>query len=183
MKNTTEILQRFEEITKHYLQELNFFTMEQLKRQPNENEWSLGQMYLHLINAALYMQLRNVDHCLTQSEISVVSGGEKTEAGKAVFDQGSFPPVRIQVPASPQYTPRQPESKEQLAEGLNAVMRRMEEIKPTIEKALLQITVPHPRFGALNAKEWFMLVEMHYRHHLHQKDRLKKNLETPLEPA
>jgi hypothetical protein len=176
--DTTEILQRFEEITNHYLHELNSFSMEQLKRQPSESEWSIGQMYLHLINTSLYMQLRNVDHCMTQSEDSVVSKGGKTEAGQAVFDQGGFPPVRIQVPSSPQYTPGQPESKEQLVQGLNAVMRRMKEIEPTIENEPLQNTVTHPRFGELNAKEWFMLVEMHYRHHLQQKGRLKKDLES-----
>jgi hypothetical protein len=176
--NTTETLQRFEEITNHYLQELNGFSMEQLKRQPSENEWSIGQMYLHLINASLYMQLRNVDHCMTQSEDSVISKGEKTESGQAVFDQGGFPPVRIQVPPSPQYTPGQPESKEQLVQGLNAVLSRMKEIEPTIKKAPTQNTVSHPRLGALNANEWFMLVEMHYRHHLQQKDRLKKDLES-----
>lgn len=178
--NTIETLQRFEEITKHYIQELNGFNMEQLKRQPSENEWSIGQMYLHLINASLYMQLRNVDHCMTQSEDSVVSRGEKTEVGQAVFDQGGFPPVRIQVPPSPQYTLGQPESKEQLVQGLNAVMRRMKEIEPTIKNAPLQNTVSHPRLGELNAKEWFMLVEMHYRHHLHQNDRLKKDLESKI---
>jgi hypothetical protein len=50
-------------------------------------------------------------------------------------------------------------------------------IEPTIENAPLQNTVSHPRLGALKAKEWFTLVEMHYRHHLQQKDSLKKNLE------
>lgn len=175
--NTTETLQRFEEITNHYLQQLNGFSMEQLKRQPSENEWSMGQMYLHLINTSLYMQLRSIDHCMTGNEDSVVPKGGKTEAGQAIFEQGGFPPIRIQVPASPQYTPGQPESKEQLVQGLNAVMHRMKVIEPTIEKAPLQNTVSHPRFGALNAKEWFMLVEMHYRHHLQQEDRLKKDLD------
>ncbi|RAP28452.1 hypothetical protein C2W64_04886 [Brevibacillus laterosporus] len=28
----------------------------------------------------------------------------------------------------------------------------------------------HPGFGALNAQEWYVLVEMHYRHHLLQKN-------------
>jgi hypothetical protein len=176
--NTTKTLQRFEETTNHYLQELNGFSMEQLKRQPSENEWSIGQMYQHLINTALYMHLRNVDHCMTQSEDSVISKGEKTEAGQAVFDQGGFPPVRIQVPPSPQYTPVQPESKDQLVQGLNVVMQKMKEIEPKIENAPLHNTVSHPRFGALNAKEWFMLIEMHYRHHLLQKERLKKELES-----
>ncbi|SEB82935.1 DinB family protein [Paenibacillus sp. GP183] len=175
--NTTEALQRFEEVKNHYIEELNGFSMEQLKRQPSENEWSIGQMYLHLINATLYMHLRNIDLCMTRSKDSIVSQGEKTEAGQAIFDQGSFPSVRVHVPPSPQYTPGQPESKDQLVQGLNVVMQKMKEIEPTIENAPLQNTVSHPRLGALNAKEWFMLIEMHYRHHLLQKERLKKELE------
>jgi hypothetical protein len=181
--NTTETLKRFEEITNHYVQELNGFTMEQLTRQPSENEWSIGQVYVHLIKASLYMHLRNVEHCLTPSEDTVFSTGGKTEAGQAVFHQGSFPPIRIQVPPSPQYTPGQPESKDQLVQGLNAVMRRMNEIEPTLDRIPLQNTVSHPRFGALNAKEWFMLIEMHYRHHLLQMDHLKKDLESNIHAA
>jgi hypothetical protein len=175
--NTTETLQRFEEVMNHYLEELNGFSMEQLKRQPSENEWSIGQMYLHLINATRNMHLRNIDLCMTQNEGSVGPQGEKTEDGQAVFEQGSFPPVRIHVPPSPQYTPLQPESKDQLVQGLNVVMQKMKEIEPTIDNAPLQNTVAHPRFGGLNAKEWFKLIEMHYRHHLLQKERLKKELE------
>ncbi|MCU6792011.1 DinB family protein [Paenibacillus sp. WQ 127069] len=174
--HTTETLQHFGEITEHYIQELNEFTMEQLRRQPSESEWSLGQMYVHLINSALYMQLRNADDCMTRSEDAIISTEGKTETGEAIFNQGSLPPIRIQVPASPQYTPGQPDSKEQLVQGLQAVLRRMKEIGPMLEQESMQHTVAHPRFGMLNAKEWFMLVEMHYRHHLRQKDRLKNEL-------
>ncbi|MGC5328690.1 DinB family protein, partial [Brevibacillus sp. SYSU BS000544] len=127
---------------------------------------------------AVYMQLRNIELCRKGEAGSVVINGAKSEAGAAVFGQGSFPPIRIQVPASPQYTPAQPESKEQIVEGLNMVLAKMKEMGPTLEEISPQMTVAHPRLGELNAKEWFSLVEMHYRHHLHQKDRLKQFLET-----
>jgi len=174
--NTSEVFDRFEVSANHYLQELNGYSIEQLVSQPHENEWSMGQMILHLINSSVNMSLRNIDHCLTQDENVVVSKGEKTEAGQALMDQGGFPPIRIQVPPSPQYTPGQPESKEQLVQGLNTVISRMKEIEPMIEQVPLDNTVSHPRFGALHAKEWFMLVEMHFRHHLLQWDRLKQSL-------
>lgn len=176
MVTTKEALQRFEETVAHYIHELEPFSMEQLKQKPSDNEWSIGQMVQHLINSALYMQLRNVDQCLVPSEDSLVSQAGKTEAGEAIFAQGSFPPVRVQVPPSPQYTPQQPESKEQLIQGLHAVIQRMKEIEPTLGEASKQNTVPHPRFGGLCAEEWFLLVEMHYRHHLLQLDRLKQGL-------
>lgn len=175
--DTTETLKRFEEVTNHYLLELDGLSTEQLSNKPSENEWSLGQMYLHLINTALYMQLRNAEQCMALSSDSGVATGEKTEAGKAVFDLGGFPPVRIQVQPSPMYTPQQPESKDQLVQGLTAVLSRMKEMEPTIDQAPMHNTVAHPRLGALNAKEWFELVEMHYRHHLLQEKRLRRGFE------
>lgn len=176
MITTKEALQRFEETATHYIHELDQFNMEQLKEKPSDNEWSIGQMVQHLISSALYMQLRNIDQCLMPSQDSLVPRTEKTEVGAAVFAQGSFPPIRIHVPPSPQYTPEQPESKEQLIQGLHTVIQRMKDIEPTLEKVSKENTVPHPSFGGLYAEEWFLLVEMHYRHHLLQLDRLKQGL-------
>ncbi|WP_139492451.1 DinB family protein [Brevibacillus dissolubilis] len=168
--STNETLQRFEELTKHYLEELNDYSLEQLTRQPSEDEWSLGQMYLHLINTAMYMQLQNIELCKNEAN---VTAEEKTEAGQNVFTRGAFPPVRIKLPASPQHTPQQPVSKEQIADGLNTVLARMKEVEPSLSLISPQHKVAHPRLGALNAVEWYQLIEMHYRHHLGQKDRLK----------
>ena len=176
--NTIQSLQHFEELTNTYLDELKGFSMEQLTRQPNENEWSLGQMYLHLIGSALFMQIRNIEECMTQDADTASNIEGKTEAGEAIFKQAGFPPIRIQVPPSPQYTPQQPRDKEQIADGLKSVLHRMKEIEPTLDKASMRHTVAHPRFGGVNAKEWFVLVEMHYRHHLLQQDRLIKFLES-----
>lgn len=174
--NTTETLKRFEEIQTHYVNELNGFSMEQLTRQLSPDEWSLGQLYVHLVNSALYLHLGNADKCVSRSTDAVFETGEKTDKGKWAFAEGSFPPVRIQVPPSPQYTPQQPESKEQLIQGLNAVLRRMTEVELALKDSDPRYTMDHPGFGALNAAEWFTIVEMHYRHHLQQKERLKQFL-------
>ncbi|WP_346835973.1 hypothetical protein [Paenibacillus polymyxa] len=40
-----DILVRFDEISKHYLRELDKYSLAELCRKPSENEWSLGQMY------------------------------------------------------------------------------------------------------------------------------------------
>jgi hypothetical protein len=177
MMSTTKLaLQRFEETATHYIQELDQFSLEQLRQKQSDDEWSIGQMLQHLISSALYMQLPNIDQCLAANQDPIVPRTEKTEVGAAIFAQGSFPPIRIHVPPSPQYTPEQPESKEQLIQGLQAVIQRMKDIELTLEKGSKQNTVPHPRFGGLCAEEWFLLVEMHYRHHLLQLDRLKQGL-------
>jgi len=176
MITTKLALQRFEETATHYIHELDQFSLEQLRHKQSDDEWSIGQMFQHLISSALYMQLRNVEQCLMPSQDPTVPGTEKTEVGAAIFSQGSFPPIRIHVPPSPQYTPEQPDSKEQLLQGLHAVIQRMRDIEPTLIKGSKQHTVSHPRFGGLCAEEWFLLVEMHYRHHLLQLDRLKQGM-------
>ncbi|MGG4500440.1 hypothetical protein [Paenibacillus polymyxa] len=48
---------------------------------------------------------------------------------------GSFPPIRIWVPDSPQYTPQQPKSKEQFIEGLRGVVERMKRTEITLRQA------------------------------------------------
>jgi hypothetical protein len=123
--NPTETLKSMDEITSLYRQELNNCSLEELNRKPSENEWSLGQMYVHLINSTLYMQLGNIEKCRIQTIDSALAVGEKTEAGEAILAQGSFPPMRIHVPPSPQYTRQQPSNKDQLVDGLNNVMKRM----------------------------------------------------------
>ncbi|CAM3419852.1 DinB family protein [Paenibacillus lupini] len=173
MRSTTEALQAFEAAVERYIDELGNFNMEQLLAKPSEEDWSIGQMYVHLIRSAQNLHLRNVDQCIAGSDAAPEGTGKKTENGKKAFELGSFPPIRIRVPASPQYTPSQPESMEQLIEGLQGVVERMKRTEPTLNQAPEGNTVPHPNFGALNAKEWFLLVEMHYRHHLSQLERLK----------
>ncbi|MDF2681797.1 MAG: hypothetical protein K0R47_2987, partial [Brevibacillus sp.] len=171
--STNDMLKQFQESVSRYLEELNQFSMEQLTRQPDPAEWSIGQMYIHLIQSALYMQLANIEKCRTGAGATT---GEKTDAGREVYARGEFPPIRIQVPASPQYTPSQPVSKEQIVEGLNTVVARMQEVEPTLQDISSIHKFDHPRFGALDAREWFLLIEMHYRHHFHQLNRLKNEL-------
>lgn len=177
MNTTTETLHRFEKTVAHYLNELENFEMEHLLKKTNEEEWSIGQMYLHLIQSAKYMHLQNIGHCLAGKAEALSAEQEKTDRGKLTFEVGSFPPVRIRVPASAQYTPQQPESKEQLSDGLRSVMLRMKQIEPALSQAFERNKILHPAFGALNAVEWFMLIEMHYRHHLMQLERLKQEFD------
>ncbi len=177
MRRTEEALQGFETTVGRYLSELEELTMDHLLHKPDQDEWSIGQMYMHLIQSAQFMHLNNVDQCLAGSEATLSLKAAKTEQGKAAFELGSFPPIRIRVPASPQYTPKQPDSKEQLAEGLHSVVERMKRTEPALAQAPEENKINHPAFGALNAQEWFLLVEMHYRHHLLQLERLLHHLQ------
>ncbi len=174
--NPNQSFAHFEALVDHYREQLNGYSMEQLTYKPNEDEWSLGQMYIHLIGSSLFMHLRNVELCKDASDPAVAIGGKKTEDGEFVFRNGGFPPIRIKVPPSPQYTPAQPESKDAIYQGLNTVVEKRKAMEATLDGIPSSHTVAHPRLGALTAKEWFALLEMHYRHHLLQLERLQQQL-------
>ncbi|PLT47988.1 hypothetical protein B8V81_0120 [Paenibacillus pasadenensis] len=180
--DTKETLRRFEDTVNRYKQELEGLSLERLLWKPSADEWSLGQMYMHLIGSAQQMQLANAALCLAPDGDPADCPAGKTKQGEALFQEGSFPPDRIQVPPSPAYTPPQPAGKEQLLDGLRQTLSRMAEIEPAVAAAFdpqrdaafqrVHKTVVHPRLGGLNALEWFQLIEMHYRHHRLQKQRL-----------
>ncbi|MGO4732392.1 DinB family protein [Paenibacillus sp. 2KB_22] len=177
MRSTTEVLESLETSVERYLAELRKLDMDSLHRKQSEEEWSIGQMYVHLIQSALFMQLHNIEQCLSSKDSTLNSDEKKTELGRQVFELGQFPPVPVKVPASPQYTPQPPESKESLSEGLHMVVERMRNTEPLLHQASENNKILHPRLGALNAQEWFLLIEMHYRHHFLQLNRLISNLE------
>ncbi|MBP1904744.1 hypothetical protein J2Z32_001368 [Paenibacillus turicensis] len=186
MRSTKEALDSLEETIKQYVAELERLSMNDLLYTTDEVDWSLGQMYMHLIQASQNMHMFNIKQCLTGMEPATISSAtastSKTEQGQAIFDQGGFAPIRIAVPASPQYTPKQPESKEQLLSGLLQVLEEMKQLEPRVNHTISDATetneykIAHPRFGYLDAKEWFLLIEMHFCHHLLQLARLKQKL-------
>lgn len=174
--NTRESLSQLETTISYYLEQLQGVSEEQLTRQPAEEKWSIGQLYVHLIQATQFMSLRNIGLCQEGEPESIIVGGTKSDAGVGVFQLGGFPDIKIHVPPSPQYTPKQPNNKEELAEGLHNIVERMKAIEPILAGIPEEHSASHPRLGELNAKEWYCLVEMHFRHHLKQLSSLQQFL-------
>ena len=172
MTATEKAMHSLQETIAFYIREVEPFSLGELHKKSSEDVWSIGQMIQHLIQSA-QMQLDNIEQCLSEADDSPVHSMGKTDAGIAVFAEGSFPPDPVRVPPSPQYTPAQPHDKMLLIEGLHEMIRQIRDIEPLLKQRPSRRTVAHPRFGGLNAEEWFLLIDMHYRHHLLQLDRLK----------
>ncbi|MGH7600757.1 MAG: DinB family protein [bacterium] len=169
-----EIFYHFEKTARIWLIALNDYTDEQFARKPSETQWSIGQVYYHLVVRTENFHLRACQKCL-ENRAEVTEGG-KTLAGKIVFLLGSFPPVKIHVPPPPEYTPKQPQSRAEMREGLLKLIETMRTLAPQIDHASPVQKWKHPALGMLNANEWYRLIEMHFRHHLRQKARLDKFL-------
>ncbi|PFK33110.1 hypothetical protein COI93_18790 [Bacillus cereus] len=170
--NTNVILKKFEDLVAHYTNELETYSLEQFREKPSEDEWSLGQMYNHLLMAS-NMQLHAIETCSTHS---ATIDGKKTEAGEKIYALGSFPPIQIKVPNRPGYTPENPTNKESIQQALSQLVEKMKEIEPKLSSIPSNHKAEHPAFGYLNVAEWFQLVYMHFSHHLRQMERLKQHI-------
>lgn len=174
MKTPLENFSKFESLVQIWQRGFAKYNEEQFLRKPGEHEWSIGQVYIHLIQSAKFFHLKQIEQCTAQQ--GTVTNGEKKMPGKISFMLGMFLPVRIKVPPSPQYTPPQPKNKEEVAAKLRAIIVEVKNIIPIVERASPKNKTAHPALGYLNASEWYQLIRMHYRHHLRQKARLDKFL-------
>jgi hypothetical protein len=172
MKSAKSILSRFERTAAIWLASLDDYSEEKFARKPDADSWSIGQVYNHLVSGTRLYHLQQIAQCLESRETERKAG--KKLPGKLTFLLGSFLPVRIKVPPSDAYTPKQPASKEAMRTGLEKLMRMMRETEQKLAGASEIPATNHPALGALNAREWFQLIEMHFRHHLRQKVRLDR---------
>ncbi|MDD1370672.1 DinB family protein [Bacillus sp. MHSD17] len=160
-------MKKFEELATYYIEELEKYSIEQFRTKPSSEEWSLGQMYNHLI-ASTYMQLDAIAKCKTETPSAT---NKKTDMGEKVYKLGAFPNIQIKVPNHPGYTPENPSNKEEIQKRIVELITVVKDIEPTLSSIPSDCKVKHPGLGYLHAAEWFQLISMHFAHHLRQKER------------
>jgi len=170
MKSLHTIYHQFEHIADRWISDIDKYTDEQFLKKPDEHQWSIGQVYVHLIQSANSFHLKQIQLC-AERKGKELSGGKKVP-GRISFTLGMFPPVRIHVPPSPSYTPGQPADKNEVRRQLQELKQTMKDHLSKAERAPLLQKTEHPAFGYLNAREWFHLVLMHFRHHRRQQARV-----------
>lgn len=162
----------FEKLSEYWLKELNKYSEEQFARNPSDNGWSLGQVYMHLILGNDHFFMKNAEICLN-GEGENMKGG-KNKWGKILFTINGFPPMKFKRPGGAEAEPRQPESIEHIRGKLRASMEKAKEVSDRLDGYNPNHKVRHPAFGYLNAKEWYRINIMHFKHHRRQKNRLDK---------
>ena len=170
MKNPSNSYSRTEELIEIWLENLNKYTDEQFLRKPNEESWSVGQVYEHLIRATEFLHFGQIKQCLQMNDTK--AAGEKNIKGKIAYTLGMFLPVKIKVPPTPTYTPPQPKSKKDIEERMKNLLPSLKGFLLLLENANPNNKTAHPGLGFLNAYEWYQIIEMHFHHHLRQKSRL-----------
>ncbi|MFK8101040.1 MAG: DinB family protein [Saprospiraceae bacterium] len=172
--NNQKTLDRFLKTLNLWEKALTSYAEEDFQRSPSPDSWSLGQVYQHLIQATLNFHLPQIQECLRTNEHQAKRKNFKAFLAYHVLD--GFPPIKIKVPASKEYTPLPPKNKQSIAEGLNKLKAAMQTALTSLDAPSAKGKTPHPAFAYLNAEEWYRLIDLHFRHHLRQ----KKSIETSL---
>lgn len=160
------------DVIETYKRDLQKYSQEQLWFISAEGVWSMGQMYDHIILVA-HEYLDNVETCTAEKEEQPLG---KSEFGEHLFEIGGFPPIKIKLPDELNQPPNNTDTNEILMDRLDEVMERMKKWETEVDRINPNYKVKHDGFGWLNAREWYDLVGMHFRHHLRQKAELEEKL-------
>ena len=146
--------------------ELDKYNLEQLLQKENNEIWSLGQLYNHLIEGTLNYHIPQIKECVSSGKNT---SKKKNFKGFMVFNLlHAFPPIKIKVPPSDFYTPKQPKDVQSLKKGFDNLKQEMKTVLELLKNDKKGKTA-HPGFSYLNAQEWFQLIPMHFKHHIKQK--------------
>ena len=171
-KEAIALVSDFNQTIDVWLTELDRYSLIQLCEKPLSANWSVGQIYIHLLYASKY-QLEQVKVCASTNDNE---WEEASAAAKTMFRNNEFPDLLIKGPHSNDLTP-QPQSKEQLIKEL---LNLKNEINTSILDLLSSNScrgkTKHPGLLYFNAMEWLQFAEMHLRHHLRQMKRIDEFL-------
>jgi len=163
---------KFGVILSTYFEKLEGYSEEKFLKNPDDNSWSIGQVYMHTILANDHFFLKQAEKCLNKDETQ--KGRGKTIGGKLVFFINGFPNMKFKMPKAVEVPPRQPDSIASIREKLQSSLDQANAIESRLEGYDKDEKTKHPAFGYLNAKEWYRMSEMHFRHHLRQLKRIEK---------
>jgi hypothetical protein len=155
-----------------YKSDLQNYSVEQLRHIPEAGVWSLCQMYDHVILVA-HEYLDQLESCASASEEQTLG---KTEFGEKLFRNGGFPPIKLRLPDEMNAPPNNSETNEELMRRVDQVIERMKDWEGKVDTINPNYKIKHGGFGWLNAREWYDLIGMHFRHHLRQKCELEQRL-------
>ncbi|HEY0612234.1 MAG TPA: DinB family protein [Chitinophaga sp.] len=169
--STHTVFAQFNDTIDQWIAYLNDYTLEQLCRQPEPGSWSIGQVYVHIIDDTSYF----VEQIATALLSTANSDKEMHKNAKFIFGNKGFPDMQIQGPAT--NTPiRQPQTKEELRQGLTAIKAKVNQLSTSFDFSQSNGKTEHPALWFFSATEWLQFAEMHMRHHIRQKKRIDNQL-------
>ena len=144
-----------------------------LTLQPNADSWSVGQLYMHLLEDTRYY-MEQVASCLSTDTHATEAMSPLVEPW---FANNSFPNERLKGAPDNARIP-QPAGKQPLAADLQKLKQRINALHASAVQSPFKGKARHPGFGYFNAAEWLQFADMHFRHHIRQKQQIDAYLTT-----
>lgn len=163
------LLQHFNDTIDQWIAFLDQYSWEQLQQSPAPGAWSLGQLYMHLIEDTTY-------HIEQMNAALLATGDSDKEMhpdARAIFAQNGFPDVLIAGPATYDSV-APPVNKAALLLGLEQVKREVQHLLSTTDIMQARGKTLHPGLHFFSAAEWLQFTTMHMQHHLRQKARIDR---------
>jgi hypothetical protein len=151
----------------NWITALDGYSYLQLCSKPLPASWSVGQVYVHLIEETKFY-FEQIEICVVTNDHSEQN---PTEEGESMLRNNSFPDQMLEGgPANAHI--QQPVSKEELMISFKNLKDEMNRMAALIAATEFKGKTRHPGLGYFSAAQWFQFAEMHFRHHLRQKERI-----------
>lgn len=172
ISNVKSLLEQFNHTIQHWIDQLDSYSIEMLRQRPQADAWSLGQVYVHIIEDTTFYLEQMKDALASQNR-----DAERSMRSRAriMFENNEFPDMALENPFN-DINLRQPQSKDELLEALRFIKDEVNRLFDHIDITTAKGKTEHPGFAFFDAFEWLQFGEMHMRHHLRQKRRIDERL-------
>lgn len=166
-----DALQQFNLTIDTWINSLDNYSYETLIKKPIPGSWSMGQVYVHIIEDTPW----HVEQMKAALATNADSEKEMHEDAKWMFSNNMFPDMQIEG-ASTDENVVQPVSKEELLRQLTSIRNEVNDLYRSYDFARSKGKTRHPGLLFFSALEWLRFTEMHMRHHFRQKKRIDEKL-------
>ena len=168
------LLEDFNKTLDEWLTPLQNYYFATLLIKPDPSNWSLGQVYMHLIAETTwyFSQIRRCYNNLEHNE------KEMSESAKFMFLKNSFPNSKIKGDPFIANNIPQPADMQSIKNALEKLKVDAATLWATMEQKEIYGKSEHPGLKYFSPKEWLQFAEMHMRHHLKQKSRIDAYLKS-----
>lgn len=167
----TPLLRSFNETIQKWIDFLDDYPLERLRQKPDENSWSLGQVYTHITDDTAWF----VEQMTQAMKTNANSEKQMHEHARSMIQNNCFPDIMIEGPSTGISMP-QPESKKDVRQKLLIIKAEVNALYASFDPSKAIGKTRHPGLLYFNTLDWLQFAEMHLRHHFRQKKRIDEML-------
>ena len=161
------VLQSFNNSIDYWISELQSYDDGRLSGKPSPDSWSIGQLYYHLITDSKYY-ITQIGICI---DTNLHSEQEPSAEAKEIFQNNKLSDIATKGVSDHSFMP-QVDDVDYLRNELYKIKLQMNTLFLIMSKSPFHGKTKHPGLGYFSAREWFQFADIHFCHHVKQKERI-----------